>query len=317
MSALIAFATIFMETEEHAEEALNRRILRNHSNPLEVPESVVNKDAFIMLLNVVDPHIKGTSIPTQLQLAATLRFLAEGGFQKAVGKDSYIAMGRSTVAKVTKRLLKILERYFCPHWIKLNMTENELAKSKQHFQQKFVIPDVIGCIDGTHIQITKPHKDHSLFYNRKGYFSINAMIICDYNMVIKAVDARRPGSSHDALIWSVSRAQDYFQRRYENGDRGSWLLGDAGYALQPYLLTPYRDPHVGTVHHTFNQKHSSARNVVERTIGVLKSRFRCLARCLQYQPQKVVQITNVCCALHNVCKHYKVQELIEFDIEDD
>ncbi|XP_036329399.1 uncharacterized protein LOC118741506 [Rhagoletis pomonella] len=99
MSALIAFATIFMETEEHAEEALNRRILRDHSNPLEVPESVfvsnyrVNKDAFIMLLNVVDPHIKGTSIPTQLQLAATLRFLAEGGFQKAVGKDSCIAMG--------------------------------------------------------------------------------------------------------------------------------------------------------------------------------------------------------------------------------
>ncbi|XP_036340047.1 putative nuclease HARBI1 [Rhagoletis pomonella] len=142
------------------------------------------------------------------------------------------------------------------------------------------------------------------------------MIICDYNMVIKALDVRRPGSSHDALIWSVSRAQDYSQRRYENGDR-SWLLGDAGYALQPYLLTPYRDPHVGTAHHTFNQKHSSTRNVVERTIGVLKSLFRCLARCLQYQPQKVVQIANVCCALHNVCKHYKVRELIEFDIEDD
>ncbi|XP_036327412.1 putative nuclease HARBI1 [Rhagoletis pomonella] len=109
------------------------------------------------------------------------------------------------------------------------MTEDEKTKSKQHFHQNFGIPGVIGCVDGTHIKITKPHKDSSLFYNRKGYFSINAMIICDYNMVIRAVDARRPGSSHDALIWSVSRAHDYFKRNYDNGERGLWLLGDAGH----------------------------------------------------------------------------------------
>ncbi|XP_049307379.1 putative nuclease HARBI1 [Bactrocera dorsalis] len=223
-------------------------------------------------------------------------------------------MGRSTVAKVIKCVLNILEKYICPRWISLIMTTEEQNQSKIHFHQKFGIPGIIGCIDGTHIRITKPHKDPNLFYNRKGFFSINAMIICDYNMAIKAVDARRPGSSHDALIWSVSSARSYFQSCYENGIRGSWLLGDAGYALQPYLFTPFRDPEIGTPHYIFNQRHSSARNVVERTIGVLKSRFRCLARCLQYQPQKVAQITNVCCALHNVCKHYKVQEIVVADL---
>ncbi|XP_017469156.1 PREDICTED: putative nuclease HARBI1 [Rhagoletis zephyria] len=317
MRALTTFAAILVENERLAEETLNRRILRDHSNPLDVSELVfvssyrVNKSAFNMLLDVVVLHLKETSIPAQLQLAATLRFLAEGGFQKAVGKDSYIAMGRSTVAKVITRVLKILEKYICSRWINLSMTEDEKTKSKQHFHQNFGIPGVIGCVDGTHIKITKPHKDSSLFYNRKDYFSINAMIICDYNMVIRALDARRPGSSHDALIWSVSRAHDYFKRNYDNGERGLWLLGDAGYALQPFLLTPFRDPNVGTPQHIFNLKHSSARNVVERTTGVLKSRFRCLCRSLQYQPEKVVQITNVCCALHNICRHYKVQELVE------
>ncbi|XP_067625296.1 putative nuclease HARBI1 [Eurosta solidaginis] len=268
-----------------------------------------------MLLNVIEPHIKGTSIPTALQMAATLRFLAEGGFKKAVGKDSYIAMGRSTIAKVLKQVLRILEKYLCPRWIKLRMAENEVTQSKQNFQQNFGIPAVIGCIDGTHIPITKPHIDHSVFYNRKGYFSMNALIICDYKMVIRAVDARHPGSCYDAMIWSVSRANDHFQRRYGSGERGSWLLGDGGYPIQPFLLTPFRSPQLGTEEHTFNRKHSSGRNIIERTIGVLKSRFRCLARTLQYQPQKLIQITNVCCALHNVWKHYNVQDTVEINVE--
>ncbi|XP_018786255.1 PREDICTED: putative nuclease HARBI1 [Bactrocera latifrons] len=113
------------------------------------------------------------------------------------------------------------------------------------------------------------------------------MIICDYNMTMRATDARRPGSSHDALIWSVSRAQEYFQRNYEGGERGCWLLSDAGYALQPYLLTPFRDPSVATPQHTFNQIHSSARNIIERSMGVLKSRFRCLSRLFSMPPTTV------------------------------
>lgn len=65
------------------------------------------------------------------------------------------------------------------------MTEAEIAASKQHFLQNFGIPGVVGCVDGTHIRITKPHKDPSLFYNRKGYFSINAMIVSTkYNYIL-------------------------------------------------------------------------------------------------------------------------------------
>ncbi|XP_017482190.1 PREDICTED: putative nuclease HARBI1 [Rhagoletis zephyria] len=104
------------------------------------------------------------------------------------------------------------------------------------------------------------------------------MIICDYQMMTKAVDARRPGSCHDSLIWRVSKSHTYFSQSYENGERGDRLLGDADYPLQPYLLTPYRDPQPGTVQYRFNQRHASARNIIERTIGILKSRFKCLAR---------------------------------------
>lgn len=137
----------------------------------------VNKDAFRMLLEIITPRIKRSSISPCIELACTLRFLADGGFQKAVGKESDVALGRSTVGKILKRVLAILEKYVCPVWIKLNITNSERSQSKRHFMQKFGIPGIIGCVDRTHIRITKPHIDPNLFYNRKEYFSINAMIV--------------------------------------------------------------------------------------------------------------------------------------------
>ncbi|XP_036334832.1 putative nuclease HARBI1 [Rhagoletis pomonella] len=126
-------------------------------------------------------------------------------------------------------------------------------------------------------------------------------------MVIRAIDACHPGSTHDSFIWSMSNARQLVMTKYRDGDHNSWLLGDAGYALEPFLLTPYRKPEPRSIQHAFNKTHSSAHNIVERTIGVLKTRFRCLLRTLQYKPQKVVKIINVCVALHNICRHYNLE----------
>lgn len=90
-------------------------------------------------------------------------------------------------------------------------------------------------------------------------------------------------------------------------------VGDAGYPLEPYIMTPYRSAQEGSPEAIFNVKHAKARNIVERTIGVLKNRFRCLlgARQLHYKPCKATQITNVCVALHNICIAYGVDTCIE------
>ena len=65
------------------------------------------------------------------------------------------------------------------------------------------------------------------------------------------------------------------------------IRGDSGYGLEKFLLTPYRYPDAGTMQHKFNLQHSKARNIVERVIGVLKSRFRCLQSNLPYAPEKL------------------------------
>lgn len=72
-------------------------------------------------------------------------------------------------------------------------------------------------------------------------------------------------------------------------------------------MTPYRSAQERSPESILNSKHATARNIIERTIGVLKNRFRCLlgARQLHYKPDKVTKIVNVCAALHNICIEYR------------
>ena len=46
---------------------------------------------------------------------------------------------------------------------------------------------------------------------------------------------------------------------------------------------------------------------MERCFGVLKNRFRVLnsERGMHYSPKKATQIINVCCAVQNICIHFK------------
>ncbi|XP_036340137.1 putative nuclease HARBI1 [Rhagoletis pomonella] len=143
------------------------------------------------------------------------------------------------------------------------------------------------------------------------------MIICDNKMKIRYVNAQYPGSNHDSHIMNVSNARCFFERNYLNGERNTWILGDAGYSLEPWLMTPFRSPPPGSSESHYNKIHAKARNIIERTIGLLKNRFRCLlgARELHYEPSKVCQIANVAAALHNICIHYRVVDDVSENLE--
>lgn len=40
------------------------------------------------------------------------------------------------------------------------------------------------------------------------------------------VDARHPGSNHDAFIWEYSLANQMLQDKFEGGKRNAWILGN-------------------------------------------------------------------------------------------
>ncbi|XP_067615083.1 putative nuclease HARBI1 isoform X2 [Eurosta solidaginis] len=261
----------------------------------------VDKDIFQTILSKIGNMLaeRHRFISPTTQLAATLRFLATGSYQLGIAKDQDMNIGRSTFSKILHSTIEELENCICEDNIQLKMSTAEMDLSKEYFYRTFNFPGVIGCIDGTHVKIVKPMMDESLFFNRKGYFSINVMVVCNYNMAILAVDASHPGSCHDSFIWNQSEVRQFYRN---NSAPNTWILADSGYALEHCILTPYRSPQYGSMEHKYNKKHAAARNKVERTIGVLKSLFRCLQGTLHFEPRFVGQIINVCCALHNICR---------------
>lgn len=122
------------------------------------------------------PTKKTFGITAMIKLCACLRFFAEGGYQKGVARDYQVGMAQSTFCKVLSQVLDVFEEKLCGEWITYP-TEEENRATAQDFYRKFGIPGVVGCIDGTHINIVAPKDNKHLYYNRKGSYSLNATLV--------------------------------------------------------------------------------------------------------------------------------------------
>jgi hypothetical protein len=66
--------------------------------------------------------------------------------------------------------------------------------------------------------------------------------------------ARWPGSTHDSHIFHTSQICQQLEDNHNNLEQGI-LLGDNGYALKPYLMTPYHEPATAN-QRGFNRAHT-------------------------------------------------------------
>uniref|UniRef100_UPI00398F3316 putative nuclease HARBI1 n=1 Tax=Pristiophorus japonicus TaxID=55135 RepID=UPI00398F3316 len=101
-------------------------------------------------------------------------------------------------------------------------------------------------------------------------------------------------SCHDAFIlWETSVPQLFKPPHVGCG----WLLGNKGYGV-----APLRNPTI-PAEQRYNTSYTTTQAIIEQTIGILKQRFPCLDRsggALQYSPDRVSMITDVCRMLHNL-----------------
>nr|XP_022309101.1 putative nuclease HARBI1 [Crassostrea virginica] len=166
-------------------------------------------------------------------------------------------------------------------------------------------PNVVGAIDGTLIPILgMSSDDEHVFVSRKGFHAINMQGIVTTDLKFTNIVCKYGGSAHDAYILANSCIPDIMEQL----PNGGWLLGDSGYPLRPWLMTPILTP-LTKQQEKYNASHIKTRNCVERSFGVLKSRFRCLHKsggALAYTPAKCVRIIECCCRLHNKAIDEKV-----------
>jgi hypothetical protein len=237
------------------------------------------------------PSNRNSPIPASLQLLSTLRLLATGTYQQLSADTNLISqpsMSR-TFHKVIDAICDLRGEYI--------RIPQDLTPVKLTFLNYGGFPGVIGCIDGTHIPIVKPrnHPQPEIFRCRKGFFSINVQILCGPDHSIYNVVARWPGSTHDSRIFSNS----VLKCRLENNEIRGTILADSGYPCLRYMMTPLRSPN-SAAERAYNRAQIKTRNVVERTIGILKNRFRCLVNTMQYQPETIGQMIVACVILHNL-----------------
>ncbi|KAF0701755.1 putative nuclease HARBI1, partial [Aphis craccivora] len=172
-----------------------------------------------------------------------------------------------------------------PKFINMPSNANAISDLQNRFYFKAKFPRCIGAIDCTHIKISSPGgEDAENYRNRKNFFSINVQTISDDKLMIRDIVARWPGSSHDSTIFFNSS----IFRRLESKEFGNGLIvGDGGYAVKNYLITPLLNP-VTRAENLFQESKNRTRNVVERSYGI------------RLNISKVEAIIIVTAVLHNI-----------------
>ena len=225
---------------------------------------------------------------------------------------------RRTIKRVAEAILeKKLDLISWP-------TGQKVTENINGFKAMKGMDGAIGAIDGTHFQVLGLlHKVN--YINRKNFPSIQMQSVCDHNMLFMDCFVGWPGSVHDARVFSNS---DLCKRINEDqatmfpGD--TYILGDAAYKLETYMMTPYKNVDSLDTHQTaynYNYKHSATRMVIERAFGHLKSRFPRLRLIESRDTDFICKLIMSACCLHNFCiledRRLGVEGEILFDIEDE
>lgn len=179
----------------------------------------------------------------------------------------------------------------------------------------------IGAIDGTYIPVSVIEHAHDDFINRKGFTSQNVLAVCDMDMRFTFVATGKRGAAHDMAVFrEVVNNSDHFP----HPPPGKYYLVDSGYPLREGYMCPYRKTRYHlkqfdtkgpeNLHEIFNYHHSCLRNVVERSFGVLKSKWQILKGIPFYPMEKQSKIIVACFALHNFAMDNKEPDMDVHDV---
>ena len=78
-------------------------------------------------------------------------------------------------------------------------------------------------------------RDPDAFVNRKGFYSLNAMVVGGYDKIIYDVIANVPGAMHDATAYRLSEFKAYLESRYPR----EICVGDKAYPISDVMIKPY------------------------------------------------------------------------------
>ncbi|KAL3696030.1 hypothetical protein R1sor_010106 [Riccia sorocarpa] len=275
----------------------------------------VPRDIFMWMVQVLSPRLKlqdthwRRPVPVDVKLAACLHRLVSGS-SYFLCSDRF-GIGCSTLQEQMPFVLDAIIQDLGPLFLKWPEAD-EAGRISQAFYRRCGLPNIAGAIDGSHIKIKNPERRHaSDYFNRKRDQSIVLQAICDSDNAFLDISCSAPGSVHDMRCLRLSS----FFRRVEAGDvlidpvqtinegfqLRPYLLGDQGYAMQPWLMIPFSiHGRSSASQQMYNRKHVTGRLCIERSFGLLKARFRILENGITSSVAWAAKLVHATCILHNI-----------------
>jgi hypothetical protein len=183
-----------------------------------------------------------------------------------------------------------------------------LVESQLAFRDLCNLPAVVGAIDRTHIHIAKPAVGpEDYFYFKSGGYTLNFQAVVDSRKRFLDLYLGMHGSTNDARV--LRRSSLYRLAMQENlidvchsmDGFPPFLLGNSGYPLLPWLMTPHRGhAHPTILESLYNRKLRQGQGVVENAFGILKQTWRELLNKTELEVTYLPDVITACAILHNL-----------------
>lgn len=243
-------------------------------------------------------------------VAIALRRLSSGESLQIIG--DLFGLNQSTVSQVTWRFVESMEERGLHH-LQWPSTEAEMEDIKSKFEKIRGFRNCCGAIDITHIVMNIPAVDpaNNVWYDREKNYSMILQAIVDPEMRFRDIITGWPGSLTDALVLQNSgffklaeegkRLDGKYLQISEGTELREYIIGDTGFPLLPWLLTPSQGKGLSDIEAEYNKRHSATRMVAQMALARLKDVWR-IIHGVMWMPDKnrLPRIVLVCCLLHNI-----------------
>jgi DDE superfamily endonuclease len=187
-----------------------------------------------------------------------------------------------------------------------------IVEIKSQFEATFGVPNCCGSIDATHIVMTLPAIESSDDWcDSERNYSMFLQCIVDHEMRFLDLITGLPGSMTFARLLKCSgffklceagnRLNGSIKLSKENEEIREFIVGDTGFPLLPWLMTPFEGKNLSGPCEEFNSRIVAIRLVATKALARLKGSWRILHK-VMWRPDKhkLPSIVLVCCLLHNI-----------------